>query len=239
MTYITLIRHLNKFMMKKIQRRLKMAFFKTDEEKFIEYKNTILDEKEYIGLVGASNTGYTLSEGFTNTDKIRFKKTKFKIYDDRIMVERHRNFIYISDIKELFKEKDEEALIILNNDDIIPIAPVNTFKNEIIEFEAFINILTKLIEDNKSNDNDYKLNNNVNTEDKFDKLIKLGEMYDKGLLSDEEFDSLKQEILHDNTEESTVVPEEDIETSQNVCRNCGTEVEEDSKFCAECGNKLD
>ena len=164
---------------------------------------------------------------------------RYRIYDDRIMVERHRNFIYISDIKELFKEKDEEALIILNNDDIIPIAPVNTFKNEIIEFEAFINILTKLIEDNKSNDNDYKLNNNVNTEDKFDKLIKLGEMYDKGLLSDEEFDSLKQEILHDNTEESTVVPEEDIETSQNVCRNCGTEVEEDSKFCAECGNKLD
>lgn len=153
------------------------------------------------------------------------------------MVERHRNFIYISDIKELFKEKDEEALIILNNDDIIPIAPVNTFKNEIIEFEAFINILTKLIEDNKSNDNDYKLNNNVNTEDKFDKLIKLGEMYDKGLLSDEEFASLKKELLSDNNSKTEYV-EKNILPSTKTCVKCGAELSPSDAFCSECGTEI-
>ena len=216
-----------------------MAFFKTDEEKFIKYKNTILDEKEYIGLVGASNTGYTLTEGFTNTDKIRFKKTKFKIYDDRIMIERHRNFIYLSDIKELFKEKDEEALIILNNNDIIPIASVNPFKNEIIEFEAFINVLTQLIEDNKSNINNDELNKNNNTksEDKFDKLIKLGDMYDKGLLSYEEFNSLKKELLSDNNT-NTIHDKNNIIPSTKTCENCGAELSPDDAFCSECGTEI-
>ena len=41
------------------------------------------------------------------------------------------------------------------------------------------------------------------TEDKFNKLIKLGEMHDKGLLSDEEFASLKQELLAEDTTTKT------------------------------------
>ena len=72
-----------------------MAFFKTDEEKFIEYKNTILDEKEYIGLVGARNTDYTLTEDslrdmllkeFTNIKKRNAERRKniSKILKDRL-----------------------------------------------------------------------------------------------------------------------------------------------------------
>lgn len=81
--------------------------------------------------------------------------------------------------------------------------------------------------------------NSANSEDKFDKLIKLGEMHDKGLLSDEEFASLKQELLSENDETASNQSEEnDAEISENVCENCGTEIAEDSIFCAECGTKI-
>lgn len=78
-----------------------------------------------------------------------------------------------------------------------------------------------------------------------DELERLGNMYDKGLLSDEEFTSLKQELLSSNTEEPTTssevdvgTSEENIDNSENICKNCGTEVSPDSAFCSECGTKI-
>lgn len=211
-----------------------MAFFKSFEEKLTEAENKILTEKEYIGQVGARNTGYSFSEGFRNADKIRFKKTKFKIYDDRIMIERHRTFINFSEIKEIFQEIDKEAIIILNNNDIIPIAGMHNIESERIELKAFINILNKLIKKNKANNNN-KITRNP--EDKFDKLIKLGEMYDKGLLSDDEFASLKQELLSGNNKDSPVI-NENVETSRTTCKNCGAEISSNDSFCGECGTKI-
>ncbi len=218
-----------------------MALFKSFEEKLIEAENKILKEREYIGQVGAKYTGYSFSEGFRNTDKIRFKKTKFKIYDDRILIERHRTFINILDIKEIFQETDKEAIIILNNDNAIPISGMHNIESERIELKAFINILNKLIKDNKSNTNNHVSNtyNHVNHEDKFDKLIKLGEMHDKGLLSDEEFASLKNELLSGNTNETTNHSKADnVKTPFNTCENCGADVSPDDAFCSECGTKI-
>lgn len=224
-----------------------MALFKSEEEKrseeerkLKEAEEKILKEKEYIGSVGARNTGYSFSEGFRNTDKIRFKKTKFKIYDNKIMIERHKTLINLSDIKEIFQETDHEAIIILNNDDGIPISPVNRkYKSEIRELKAFINVLNRLIEKNKSNINTDEPNtpSPAKSEDKFDKIIKLGEMHDKGLLSDEEFTSLKQELLGNNTE-TTNTNENNFESSTNTCENCGAEVSNDDAFCSECGTQI-
>lgn len=226
---------------------MKMALFKSEEEKRAEEKRklketeeNILKKREYIGSVGASNTGYSFSEGFRNTDKIRFKKTKFKIYDDKIMIERHKTLINLSDIKEIFQETDDEAIIILNNDNGIPISPVNSkYKSERRELKAFINILNRLIEKNRPNisTNESNPTNPTKSEDKFDKLIKLGEMHDKGLLSDEEFASLKQELLGNN-EETLTTPENKIESSTNTCENCGAEVSNEDAFCSECGTQI-
>lgn len=216
-----------------------MALFKSDEEKFSEEKNKILDKNEFNGRVGQIHQG--LSEfglwGVMDNGKTKFKSTKFKLYDDKIMIERNRNFIKLSDIKEIFQETDREAIIISKTDDAIPIKGKTNDKNGRIGLKAFVSVLNELIEKNKSNTS-FKPNN-INSEDKFDKLIKLGEMHGKGLLSDEEFASLKQELLARNNENTSDQSEEDVaELSENVCENCGTEVAEDSVFCAECGTKI-
>ena len=92
-------------------------------------------------------------------------------------------------------------------------------------------------EKNKTNTNNIETNTNnqQKSEDKFDKLIKLGEMYNQGLLSNEEFTSLKQELLARNNEYTT--PESDDKPSNTTCGNCGAEISNDS-FCSECGTKI-
>ena len=82
-------------------------------------------------------------------------------------------------------------------------------------------------------------------EDYNEKLIKLGEMHNQGLLSDEEFISLKQELLSSNNEKCVSMSEnhietseKDIETSENNCENCGACIFPDDIFCSECGTKI-
>ena len=199
--------------------------------------------KEYSGKVGATHTGWNFSDGLRNADKTKFKSTKFKIYDDKLVIERNKKIIEISNIKEIFQDtkSSDEAIIILNNGAGVAIRK----KGNHSRFMAFLSVLKDLIEENKSHINliqstipNNNENNNVSSEDKFDKLIKLGEMHDKGLLSDEEFVSLKQELLSRNNDNSPVAPEDTIVTSENICENCGSDISPEDSFCSECGTKI-
>lgn len=58
-------------------------------------------------------------------------------------------------------------------------------------------------------------------ESNIDRLIHLGEMHEKGLITDEEFMSMKQQL-----------------TDNNICENCGAELYEESNFCSECGHPV-
>ena len=58
-------------------------------------------------------------------------------------------------------------------------------------------------------------------------------MHDKGLLTDEEFFSLKQELLSGTNDDTT-----STENDENVCKNCGAEVSPNDAFCSECGSKI-
>ena len=225
-----------------------MAFFKTDEErkaeeerKLKEAEEDILTSRQFWGKVGQIHQGLSSFGlwGVRDNGKAKFKPTKFELHDDKLLIVRNRQIIQPSQIKEIFFEDSFEAIIILLNDNGIPIQGTGSKGRR--ELKAFVNVLNKLIEDYNSNPNNLKPNtcNEEKSEDKIDKLLKLGEMYDKGLLSDDEFASLKQELLSGNNTEPVNTFEEDVETSENICGNCGSEIEEDSKFCAECGNKLD
>lgn len=152
-------------------------------------------------------------------------------------------------IKEIFEDESlpYEVIIILTNDNGIPIRGKNNVQTGQRELKAFVNVLTKLIEDNKSNSDNVEANVNSegNPEGKIDKLIKLGEMHNQGLLSDEEFISLKQELLSSNNEKCVSMSEnhietseKDIETSENNCENCGACIFPDDIFCSECGTKI-
>lgn len=63
-------------------------------------------------------------------------------------------------------------------------------------------------------------------------LEKIHELKSKGILSEEEFEIEKAKILNDEKIESEVksVP-------NNICKNCGAELEVGEKFCGKCGKE--
>ncbi|MBQ9026830.1 MAG: hypothetical protein IJ104_10780 [Methanobrevibacter sp.] len=71
-------------------------------------------------------------------------------------------------------------------------------------------------------------------------MIKYAELFEKGLISEEEFSKLKGEII--GGESVSGFDDEDIVDYRQVrnrfCINCGGEVDSDSKFCQSCGYKL-
>lgn len=79
----------------------------------------------------------------------------------------------------------------------------------------------------------------ISKSSKADDLVRYAELYEKGLITEEEFNKLKNEIIHG---ESNPNFNEDIksntEENKKFCPNCGSEVELDDMFCTSCGNKL-
>ena len=80
----------------------------------------------------------------------------------------------------------------------------------------------------------------ISQSSKADDLLKYAELYEKGLINEEEFNKMKNEIIHgeSNSDFSEDVGLNYKEEHNNFCANCGCEVEADAKFCTSCGNKL-
>lgn len=80
----------------------------------------------------------------------------------------------------------------------------------------------------------------ISQSSKADDLVKFAELFEKGLINEDEFNKLKNEIIHrksnHNLNEDTELDYND--GTNNFCTNCGSEVEIDAKFCPSCGNKL-
>ena len=224
-----------------------MALFKTEEEKQIEKENKLKEEekkiwekKRFNGKVEQIHQGLSTFGlwGVRDNGKTKFKSTRFEFHDDKLLIERNKQIIQLSQIKEIFEDTSlhNEIILILNNDTGIPIRGKNYSNGGRRKFKAFVNVLNKLIEDNKSNI--VNSGANTNPEDKIDKIIKLGEMYDKGLLTDDEFASMKQEIMSWGNDDSTESCEENVELLEDSCENCGADISPDDAFCSECGTKL-
>ena len=183
-----------------------MALFKSDEDKQKEYEETlkemenrILNGEHYEGLIGATHTGWSFVSGFRNTDKTNFKQTKFKISDDKLIIERNRQVILLSNLREIFQDNNNEAILLLNNGEGIPVRRLSSRTLPSIKFKAFLNVLNRFIEENNSNINNIETNdNNEKSEDEVDRLIELGKMYEKGLLTDEEFAAMKKKLINGN-----------------------------------------
>ena len=139
-----------------------MALFKTDEEIRNEEKRKLKEEEDYIwkkkrfqGKVGQIHQGLSSFGlwGVRDNGKAKFKSTRFEIHDDKILIERNKQVIQLSQIKEIFEDKsfNYEVILILANDAGVPIRGRNNHRSGNRELKAFVNVLNKLIEDNKSN----------------------------------------------------------------------------------------
>ena len=100
-----------------------------------------------------------------------------------------------------------------------------------------------------------QIEQHITTTSDADELLKYAELYEKGLLTKEEFETKKQQILNNEKalkeefetqniqSNETLLKEEylnddEFELKPKFCPNCGNSVDEDSKFCINCGNKL-
>lgn len=84
---------------------------------------------------------------------------------------------------------------------------------------------------------------NISTTSAADELLKYAELYEKGLLTKEEFDLKKSELLGgDSTIPEQPNPIDEImpveEQTIKFCPDCGSEIEMGSRFCSNCGSKL-
>ena len=118
---------------------------------------------------------------------------------------------------------------------------INTKSAEHIQLkfvsEENFNLLNDAFEDyiNKPQETAY-----ISQSSKADDLLKYAELFEKGLISKEEFNILKSEII--SGEPSSVLDNgvklETEEMKPRFCSNCGSEVDSDSKFCMNCGSKI-
>ena len=112
------------------------------------------------------------------------------------------------------------------------------FKQDSIFAEAVVDVMNSLrnyyLENKERLDREFEMEQNPpqEKESNADRLINLGEMYEKGLISDEEFATMKKDIIGN-------VAEHDNQNSKKFCMNCGAELVENAKFCTECGNRID
>jgi len=72
-----------------------------------------------------------------------------------------------------------------------------------------------------------------------DELERLGNMYEKGLLTDEEFVLMKKKLIVGDDKDTTIPSEKVAETSDNVCEKCSADISPEDTFCSECGNKVE
>ena len=65
-----------------------------------------------------------------------------------------------------------------------------------------------------------------------DELLKYAELFEKGLLTKEEFDMKKAELMGTSNTESQ------NNNAPKFCSNCGNPIDSESKFCSNCGNSI-
>lgn len=110
-------------------------------------------------------------------------------------------------------------------------------------FDLMNNAFESFIEKLHNPQQNAQIQQDISTPSNADELLKYAELFEKGLLTKEEFELKKSELLSNNSnpvEQPGSVDEiNPIEEPKNkFCSNCGSEIVADSKFCSNCGSKL-
>lgn len=79
---------------------------------------------------------------------------------------------------------------------------------------------------------------NIQTVSAADELLKYAELYEKGLLTKEEFDLKKEQLLNGGEIGNGRPEPEVVEIKPKYCGNCGASIDGDSNFCSACGKSV-
>ena len=173
-------------------------------------------------ILGALNEGQTK---WTYTDLI--------FMDNGINVKSTGNVVLYDDLKSVVlgnKGFVHTVVTILTNNGNGLICKVAN-----IEVSAFKSIL----EDHIPRVADTPTNNNANNlNDNADVLLKYADLYERGLITREEFDLKKEQLLYSENNEDILSEDSQLENDTIYCRHCGSPVDKDSNFCTECGSPL-
>ena len=113
-------------------------------------------------------------------------------------------------------------------------------------FDLMNNAFESYLEKTHKPQQSIPIQQNISTTSNADELLKYAELYEKGLLTKEEFDMKKAELLgnpnvdenHSIEQESTTQNQVITEDTPKFCPNCGTSIDIGSNFCCNCGNGL-
>ena len=97
--------------------------------------------------------------------------------------------------------------------------------------------ICKVLEYDDSTNN---LNNDSNLKNQYgaDELLKWYELYEKGVITSEELQQKKNEIMGGKEISSIKSNLENNHLSFVFCTNCGARLTSESKFCTNCGERI-
>ncbi|MBQ6350856.1 MAG: zinc-ribbon domain-containing protein [Methanobrevibacter sp.] len=173
--------------------------------------------------------------GALNEGQTKWKYTELIFMDNGLNVKSTGNVVLYDDIKSIVLGNKGFVHTVVNilkhNGDGLICKVAN------IEVSAFKSI----IEDHINNKQNIPSNNNVDKlNDNADVLLKYADLYERGLITREEFDLKKEQLLSSESNETSLLESENSQKADNIlyCGNCGSPIDKESNFCTECGNPL-
>ena len=205
------------------------------EERITEIREYGVDVEVVVGthsndeLVAGSMLGSTGKLiAMNNYGKPIYKSTKLFFLPDGIKFQFNGEFFDHIEISSLEKRKvgliNVDFAFITDRGEVLLKATAPDFLAilEIFGRDVEAYQLRKAGEEKQAEEDDAR----AKAEPDMDRLIRLGELHERGLLSDEEFDEAKSKLLGSG-----------LDSDKCFCPNCGVEVS-GGNFCMNCGHKL-
>ena len=171
--------------------------------------------------------------GALNEGQTKWKYTDLIFMDNGVNVKSTGKVVLYDDVKSIVlgdKGFIHTVVTILTNNGDGLICKVTN-----VEVSAFKSIF----EDHIHHVADIPTNNNANElNDNADVLLKYANLYERGLITREEFDLKKKQLLYSENNKNILSEDSQQENDISYCGNCGSPVDKNSNFCTECGSPL-
>lgn len=181
------------------------------------------------GVVTITNKRFIFSGSKRNVNVNLTQITSIDTYSNGIKLQRSNKqkveqFIGFENVSFNFPWNDKKYYVTVNGNLIkaIILGGLNSGQTKKVTSKTTKKLNSKSKTQSKNKENESESNDDL--------LFKYAELYEKGLLTQEEFNQKKQHLLH---------KEKKFELDGIYCDNCGVMNDKDANFCVNCGSKLE